>query len=814
MLLIMGTGKPNHLSKLVFTLLLTLMCTGLVGQNTLTLSGTVKNKSTGGPLVGANIMSYSTGKGTTSGIGGNWKLELPIGKHTLIVSHVGFRPDTLDITIGDPTREGTREGLTKRDGGWVLTNDIVLVPETTEIPAARIVGQQETWKIRDLPPGQIRLSVNEISRVPALFGEQDLLNSLHSLPGIQSVNEGSGYLYVRGGNADQNLILLDEAVIYNPSHLLGLFSVINPTAIQSLTLYKGGIPANYGDRLASVIEMNSRDGNYGRYTGEISLGVIASKICIEGPLVKDKVSFLFAMRRTQLDLLTPLLIPKSSVFHGSGYSFLDFNGKISWTLNDKNKIFLTGYSGSDDFLLKDKEYSLSDRMSWGNRLFSLNSWNTINSRLELRTSVSWSGYALDFNQQYREYFIGLNTGISHLKIKHEILIRPTSHQLIRTGIELQQYRFKPYQTTLVSGPETRTVGDSIPYRAREAAVFVHHEWRPNPLLTLNTGLRLMYYEQRGPFDRYINDQQGFPVDTLHYPQGKTLAGYLRLEPRISLSWQLRPGHTVKISASHQYQPVHMVPVATTTLPLDLWIPSTDLIAPQGGTTFSLGWFPDLEWAGLEGYAEGFYRYFTHQVEFVEDQSLLGFVKDNLDRQLTVGTGKVYGLELFIRKKTGKTQGWAGYTWSQAWRIFPEINQGKPFHPRHDRTHDINLVIMHSINNKWDGSLQFTYATGQPTTIPVSVYVMNGTIVQNFSERNSIRLPAYHRVDLAITRKPGIRKKIQSTWTFSIYNLYNRLNPFFIYYDLQWDYEKNLLSTRTRQVSLLPVLPSVTWTGRF
>jgi len=764
----------------------------------------VRNSITGEAITGASVYDRLEKKGTTTDVSGSWKLVLKPGNHTLIFSHLGFRQDTLYLT-GDQLKTAQQAAP---------QFDIRLMPKTTQLPAARIVGQAETWKLRDLPPGQIRLSINEISKIPALFGEQDLLNSLHSLPGIQSVNEGSGYLYIRGGNADQNLILLDEAVIYNPSHLLGLFSVINPSAIQSLSLYKGGIPANYGDRLASVIDMTSRDGNYTKFTGEISLGIVASKLFIEGPLVKDKMSILLAVRRTQLDLITPFLLPKTSVLHGSGYSFLDFNGKISWKISDRSKIWLTAYSGSDNFLLKDKDYTLTDRMSWGNRLFSLNSHNTTPSGLEMRTSLSWSGYSLEFSQVYRDYFVGLSPGISNVKLKHEFLIQPSDKHLIRTGIDLQQYRFNPYQTIYMGGGATHSIGDSIPYNAREAAVFLQDEWTPDHRITLQAGVRLMYYEHRGPFDRFVNDQYGFPADTIHFTKGQTLAHYLRPEPRISLSWKFLPGHTLKASATRQYQPVHMVPVATTTLPLDLWIPSTDQIAPQAGTSFTLGWYPDLEWAGLEGYADGFYREFTNQVEFVENQSLLGFVKDNIDRQVTMGTGNAYGFELFVRKKTGKLQGWIGYTWSQVWRVFPEINGGKPFHPRHDRTHDLNLVLMYPLNARWDCSLQFVYATGQPTTIPLSVYVMNGTIVQNFSDRNAIRLPAYHRVDIAFSRKPLEKKKLQSTWTFSVYNLYNRLNPFFIYYDLQWDYEKNLLSTRTRQIALLPVLPSITWTARF
>jgi outer membrane receptor protein involved in Fe transport len=794
--------------KVGLLLILAIFAGGLCAQNILTISGTVQNQETKAFLFGANITCPVSGRGTTSDLEGKWKISINQNDTIAIISHIGYRTDTLKIDRKDPkVLSGVRTLI-------LPTYAVFLIPETTQIPIAQIVGQAETWKIRDLPTGQIRLSVNEISKIPSLFGEQDLLNSLHSLPGVQSVGEGSGYLHIRGGNADQNLILLDEAVIYNPSHLLGIFSVINPSAIQSLSLYKGGIPANYGDRLASVIELTTRDGSFTKFTGEVSVGLIASKILVEGPLVRNKVSMLLTLRRTQLDLITPFLLPKTSVLHGSGYSFADFNGKITWKTSDRGKVWLSAYSGSDDFLLKDIEYSLTDRMSWGNRVFSLNSWQVLSNRTEMRSSVNWSGYGLDFRQLYRDYDIRLNTGISNIKIKQELLVRPTPKQLFRMGLELQQYRFNPYQTNILSGTEALNIGDSIPYRAREGAIFLHHEWTPAHRFTLHSGVRLMYYQHRGPFDRFVNDAQGFPVDTIHHPIGKTLAEYIRVEPRISLSWQVLPGQMLKLSASRQYQPVHMVPVATTTLPLDLWIPSTELVAPQKGSSFSLGWFPDLEWAGLEGYADGFYRLFDNQVEFAEDQSLLGFVKDNLDRQLTIGKGKAYGFELFIRKKTGRTQGWIGYTWSESWRIFPGINNGKPFHPRHDRTHDVNLVLMHSFGKRWEGSLQFVYATGQPTTIPISVYVMNGTIVQNFSERNSIRLPDYHRVDVAMTRKPDERKKLQSTWTFSIYNMYNRLNPFFIYYDLKWDYEKNLLSTRTRQISLLPVLPSVTWTGRF
>ena len=358
------------------------------------------------------------------------------------------------------------------------------------------------------------------------------------------------------------------------------------------------------------------------------------------------------------------------------------------------------------------------------------------------------------------------------------------------------------------------LGDSLPYHALEASIFYHHEWKPFPSCSVQSGIRLMGFGHVGPFDRYLYDKNGFPSDTLRYPAGKVLASFIRAEPRFALSWQAAPGNILKTSLTRHYQPVTMVPVAAATLPLDLWIPATSLMPPQSATSLTLGWFFEKNLQGIEAYVDGFYRWMNNQAEFRETITMLGLVKDNIDRQITMGKGTARGFELFIRKKTGKTQGWIGYTWSQVWLVFPEINDGKPFHPRHDRTHDFNIMITSTFRSRWEGSFQFIFATGQPTTIPLSIYVFNGTIIQQFSERNAIRLPAYHRIDLSLTRNPAVEKKIKSTWTFSVYNLYNRLNPLFLYYDVKWDYEKNLLSTRTRQVALLPVLPSVTWTIRF
>jgi len=768
------------------------------GQELQLFTGKVLDLTTKRPVNGASVSIPGTSTGTTTDKQGRWKLYLAPGQYKLFAEHLGYHADSL--------RTETRSNLKNLN--------FFLTPDTIELSTVKITGRTKNWSLTKLAPGQLRLSANDLSRVPSLMGEQDPLNNLRSLPGIQSVGEGSGYFYVRGGNADQNLIMLDEAIIYNPSHLLGLFSVINPSVIQSINLYKGGIPSNYGNRLASVIDIYTRDGDMEKLSGEISIGIIASRITLEAPIVKNKLSFLVALRRTQLDLIYPLLMPKDSPFNGSAYAFYDFNGKITWNVNKNNIIWLSGYRGRDQFKLSDEDISLTNRMNWGNQTFSLNGKSRISQRLSLKSTVALTGYTMGFDQDYRDYFVGINSGLSNIRHKEELQMQLSNIHTVITGYELNSYIFKPYQTHILTGGEYLSFGDSIPYRAQDAALFVHHEWQISPTVKIQTGVRLLHFQQRGPFKRSVLDQNGFPVDSIYTPKGNTISSYSRLEPRISFSWEAKPGGVIKFSASRNNQPIHMVPLSTTTVPLDLWIPSTSLVKPQVSDSYSFGWFQDLRIHDLEASIEGFYRNMNNLVDFSEYQTLMSLVKNNIDQQLTFGKGTAFGLELLIRKNEGKTKGWIGYTYSRTRLTFPEINNGNPFAPRHDRTHDLNLFVSRKLSSKWEGSLQFVYATGQPTTIPLSFYVLNGNIVQYFSDKNSVRLPAYHRVDIALTRIPSTYKRFQSSFTFSVYNIYNRLNPFFIYYDLRWDYEKNLIATRGHRISLLPVLPSITWSLRF
>ncbi len=762
------------------------------------LSGRVIDHHSEVAIPGASISVLNSTIGTISDSDGKWSFVLSRGSYTIIAKHVGYHPDTL---------------LLKQDSR--LSNfDFKLISDTLQISSVEVEGRARSWKLTKLNPGQIKLSGEELARIPSLLGSQDPLNNLRSLPGIQSVGEGTGYFYVRGGGADHNLIMLDNAVIYHPSHLIGLFSVLNPSVISSVSLYKGGIPANYGNRLASVIDIQSKDGDYLKWNGELSLGVIASRIGLNGPLIRDKLSVSLALRRTHLDLLYPLFMPKSHPFHGSGYAFTDLNANVVWKINNKNLIRLTTYSGRDKFKLEDSEISLSDEAVWGNNTVSIISENKVNQKLVLNSTVAFSGFDIQFGQDYRDYFVGLDSGLENFKFTQQISWTISSSNIVSSGVEINSYDFKPYRINAVLGDETLNFGDSIPYKARDAAVYLDHKWTIMEKFVLQTGVRLMHYQQRSPFRRFILNQGGFPVDSIYYGPGQTMAQYTRPEPRLSLSWIILENSRVKLAATRNYQTVHMVPLSTSTLPIDLWIPSTEIVKPQSSSSFSLGWFSDLPEYRTEISLEGYYRIMNNLVDFSEYQTIMGLVKNNIDQQMSFGKGTSYGLEFFIRKNSGKYSGWFAYTLSKTRYTFPDINEGLPFAPRHDRLHDFNIFISRELRKQRELSVQYTYASGQPATLPLSFYVLNGNVIQYYSDRNSIRLPAYHRLDFALEKRKATDKKYQTTWGFSIYNVYNRLNPFFIYYDLSWDYEKNLLLSKGRKIGLLPIIPSLSWTIRF
>jgi hypothetical protein len=750
-------------------------------------------------LTGATVYLIPGGRGTITNVQGRFRLTIAPESKWIAASYLGYHPDTLEIRR--PLDENA---------------EIVfhLEEDPVSIPAAQIVGQQGITKINNSEPGLVRIPASEIARIPSLMGERDPLSLIRNLPGVQSVGEGDGYLYVRGGNADQNLILLDGAVIYNPAHLLGLFSVINPSVVRSIDFYKGAIPASYTGRLSSVVDIRMRSGNDSVFSGEVSTGIIASRFMAEGPIAKGKASFLVAGRRTHLDLLNGLFIGKESPIRGSGFYFGDFNGRITWEPAEKQSLTLSGYYGTDDFKLNDKDFYLNATMNWGNRFLSLQHTIVPNERFTWNQSLVLSGYGFDMNYSQSRNGMGFRTGVGTATLNGKGEFRPDSSSAIGFGYEGIIYRFSPYQAFMDYFASTSAIGDHQTLRAREAAVFIQYDRIFGNLMSIQLGVRTSVNQHMGPFNRYINGPTGNIADTILFPAGKAVSTFFNADPRISVT--LFPGKSLYLRSSVGYlsQPVHMVPVTLSTLPLDIWLPATSLTPPQHALSGSLGVYWSPKSAVWDGYIEGFARKLVDQVEFRDTLMPSDLVKRNLDRQMATGEGTVWGFEALLRKSRGDIRGWVGYTWSVSKRYFPEINGGVPFYSSHDRRHDLNVSLSWPMGPVWSGSLTFVYATGQAVSMPTSMFYVFGGMAYEYGSRNSYRLPAYHRMDLGITRSPVKRRKMESNWSFSIYNLYNRLNPFIFYFDAVVDEQNASLTTRARKVTLLPLVPSFSWTGRW
>jgi outer membrane receptor protein involved in Fe transport len=761
------------------------------------VTGTV----TGGPdkeiLAGASVYIIPGGRGTITNVQGRYRLTINPESRRIVASFVGYRSDT--VVIARPLAENA-------DISFNLDVDPV------SIPAARIVGQQGITKISNPEPGLVKIPASEIARIPSLMGERDPISLIRNLPGVQSVGEGDGYLYVRGGNADQNLVMLDGAVLYNPAHLLGLFSVINPSVVKSIDFYKGAIPASYTGRLSSVVDISMRSGNDSVFGGEVSTGIIASRFMIEGPISKGKASFLVAGRRTHLDLLTLALVGKNSPFKGSAYYFADFNGRIDWKITDRQVLSFSGYAGTDDFKLKDTDFTLDGALAWSNRFISLKHVWQISKAASLNSRIILSNY--DFNLEYLQgrYELAVNTGVKSLTCLSSMDIDLSKKNKISFGAEGTWYGFIPYRAQADFYSTDKLLGDFQVLHADQYDAFIQDTWDVSPRLNIQAGLRFSLFRHMGPFDRYITGITGIHTDTVHFASGRPVGSFFNADPRISISYKLREDLQVRSTISWLSQPLHMVPVSASTLPVDIWLPSTLLTPPQHAVSGSLGFYFEDESSVVDGYAEGFYRYLYNQTEFRENLSSLDLIKRNMDQQLTIGTGTAWGAEFMLRKPAGVLKGWIAYTFSVTKRVFPEINHGIPFYARHDRRHDLNISLSWPMGLNWSGSMTFIFATGQAVSMPLSLYYVNEGIVTEYGERNSYRMPPYHRMDLGLTKNKPKKGRFISTWGFSIYNLYNRLNPFFIYYDTFLDTENATFTTKSRKVSLLPIVPSISWTG--
>ena len=787
---------------LIASLLLILAPLSGLAQNKFTISGYLKDTANGETLIGATVHVKGSKSGAVSNVYGFYSLTLAEGTYVLVYSYIGYQTKNIPIKLFKN-----------------LVINTALVRQNIKAREVVITGEREDKNVRSTEMGRIEISGEKIKSLPVIFGEPDVLKAITLLPGIKSGGEASTGFYVRGGGPDQNLILMDEAVVYSPSHLFGFLSVFNSDAVKNIVIIKGGMPANYGGRLSSILNVNMREGNNQQYKCSGGVGLISSRLALEGPIQKGKSSFLISGRRTYIDALARPFLPDK--IKGNTYYFYDLNLKANFTINDRNTLFISGYFGRDILDFKSNfNRDVSFNFGWGNSTATLR-WNHLfGSKLFSNTSIIFNRYDLFNDFTFGSGGFSVRSNLQDWNLKSDFSWFPNENHIVKFGLNYSFHTFQP--GILVGTVGVSKINETIHKQyAHELAAYLLDEWKMNHRWSVNYGLRAVAFNLVGPFSQavYDKDTQLPTGGTISYSNGQSIAFYPRLEPRFSVNYLLNSESSIKASFTQTYQFLHLATTSGAQFPVDLWVPSSKLVKPQLAYQYALGYFRNFKDNMFETSAEVYYKPMYNQIEFKPGAQL--FLNQNLENEMVFGNGLSYGLELFLRKKTGKLNGWIGYTWSRSTRQFEALNDGKEYFYRYDRTHDISIVLSYEINKKWSANFVFVYGTGDATTLPDSRYAYRFgydskenkpvfIFIDKYSAVNSYRMPAYHRADLSFTY---IRKKTEiweSSWNFSLYNIYNRANPYFIYFFP--DQVNN--NVNAFMVYLFPIVPSIMWNFKF
>ncbi len=756
-------------------------------QENFTISGYVKDASNGETLIGANIYNKdNAAQGTSSNIYGFYSLTLPKGTYTLVFSYLGFSDQEKVVEL----TENRRVNVEMSEG--VTFQEVV------------VTAEEQDKNVESTEMGTVELPMDKIKKIPALMGEVDVLKTIQLLPGVLSAGEGNSGFYVRGGGPDQNLVLLDEAVVYNSGHLLGFFSVFNADVIKNTTLIKGSMPAYYGGRLSSVVDIQMKDGNDKKFGVEGGIGLISSRLTVEGPIKKEQSSFIVSGRRTYaLDLAQPAI--NNTDFAGTNYYFYDLNAKINHRFSDKDRLFLSGYFGRDVLIYNSNERDFFLRMPYGNTTATLR-WNHLfTDKLFMNVSAIYNDYDFSFDGGQADFSVGLFSGVRDYNFKIDFDYFPKPEHQIQFGINYTYHRLTPNITTASNG-EVEFSNDILPKYAHEYAAFIQDEWKVNQKLTLNIGLRLSAFTQVGPYTSKIDGREFDDLEPV-----KTYSG---IEPRIGSKYSLDETSSIKAGIAITNQYVHLVSNSTSTLPLDVWVPSSELVEPQRGIQYAVGYFKNLKDNMYETSVEVYYKDLRNQIDYRENY--VNDVAVEVEDEFVFGKGRAYGVEFFVKKAKGKLNGWIGYTLSRAERTFDDINDGNTFPAIYDRTHDLSIVANYELSKKWEFGAAFIYGTGNAFTPVKSLYFIDNNLTTEYGPRNSARVQDYHRLDVSATYTPKAdkEKSFQSDWTFSVYNIYNRQNPFFLYNDFETNLSEGTAKASAFKVSLFPIIPSVTWNFRW
>jgi hypothetical protein len=754
-------------------------------QKKITISGHVSDSDNGEMLAGVTIYETNLKTGTSTNAYGFYSLTIPAGNYDLQFSYIGYH--TL-----------SQKGTTDKD----ITLNISIKGSETALGEVIVEGKRTDDNVRSSEMSLVKLDIKTIRMVPSLLGEVDLIKVLQLLPGVQPTSEGATGFSVRGGSADQNLIILDEATVYNASHLMGFFSVFNNDAVKNVTLYKGDIPAAYGGRLSSLLDVQMKDGNSKKAGFSGSIGTISSKLTVEGPLIKDRTTFLVAGRRTYADLFLPFA--KDENVRSNKLYFYDLNFKFSHIINEKNRLYLSAYSGRDIFK------NAFSSIGFGNQTASVR-WNHLFSqKLFFNLSLIYSRYNYEIGTPEDEptSFIW-NSKLRDYSVRFDFTHYLSGNHKLRYGATSMYHQFYPGS---VHGVGSSTIYNDFLLPAQyalENSLYISDDYRITEKLSIKYGMRLALFQSIGPATVYSYDQDYKPVDSTVYPKNKIFNTYTSLEPRMAFTYLLNDISSVKGSYSHTVQFITLAQNSTAGTPLDVWFPASPNVRPQKSDQFSIGYFRNFKKNMYEVSGEVYYKTFGNLIDFRDHAQL--FLNQYLDGELRIGTGYAYGVETLIRKDEGRFTGWISYTFSRAFRTIPEINDGKRYSSPYDKPHSLNIVANFELTRRIVASATWIYATGLPVTFPTGRAVVGNAIIPIYSSRNGYRMPDYHRMDLSVTFKGRPDKKWHDELNLSVYNVYNRHNAWAI--NFVHDAADPSL-TYAEKTYLFSIIPALTYNVKF
>jgi hypothetical protein len=769
-----------------FTTLITILlivCT-ITAQTKHTLSGTISDRENGETLPGATVtVEELPESGGTTNAYGYYSLTLPEGNYQINVNYLGFSTSEFSIALDTNTVHHFR-----------------LTPQITELKEVEVLSKQANNNITSNDIGVQKLQVNEIKNIPVFFGEHDIMKTIALTPGTKSIREGNGGLYVRGGSSSHNLILLDEATVYYPHHLLGFFSTFNSDAIKDMILYKGTAPAKYGGRISSVMDIRMKDGNNQQFGVNGGVGLIASRLTVEGPIVKDKGSFLLSARRTYIDMLLKL-IPDPAL-NSNTLNFYDLNAKLNYKINDRNRIFLSVYSGRDAF-------GVPERMGldWGNRTGTVRWAHIWNEKLFSNTSVIYSDFDYNVDMFFDASEFSVLSKIINYTFRHEFQYFINHRSTLSFGYTTSNNTITPGQLKADEGASVQPVKIQDRY-SKEQVFFVSNQLTPTHNLNITLGLRMNVYDVYGPGDFYTY-KNGAVTKTETFAEGRKVKAYRYPERRLNLSYIISNQQSLKFSYASNMQNIHMISTSSASLPVDIWLMSGNNIRPQISDQFSLGFYRNFKDNKYQFTAETYIKWMQNQLDLKNGANILA--NEHIEGELLFGKGRAYGLELMLQKKYGKLNGWMGYTLSRTELSIPGINDGNWYPTRYDVTNDLSIVGIYELSKYLTLSATWVYQTGNAVTFPSGKYEIDGVIKYYSDKRNGYRMPDYHRLDIGLTWYFKHRGKYESSLNFSVYNAYARKNAFTIDFEPDPDDPDK---TRAVMTYLFSAIPSITYNFNF